>query len=413
VSEQTARSREYQRRTNSALNLEEFAAGAIILRSRPQVLFVELTENCNLHCLMCRSAGKYDASKNMDRDLFHRIAEEIFPHAAIVDLRGWGESTILKDFLYYLEQTSRYGCRPRIVTNLTVGNEELWRRLVAHQAIIAISFDAATSETFARLRPGSRLPHILANLDVIADECRALGRTLDDIYFNVVAQAEALDELPRIVDLAAEYGLRRVHINPVTLSPSHPGHLSRHVDGVRRALGSLKERSQATGVEVTLGAALDETLAEPGAAAKRCTHPWVYCLVNHAGKVGFCDHLIGAGTGRYLLGDLRETSFDDIWNGPAYQDLRRQHVRWAEGLGERFEECNWCYRNRYIDFEDMTVPEYAELTVSCSRTPSHFTFPTERAESKPGKHLPILGPECRPPHRDRDRQRQDGREKLA
>lgn len=403
---------EHKRRTNSALNRQEFAAGAITLRSRPQVLFVELTENCNLHCLMCRSAGKYDASKNMDRDLFDRVADELFQHAAIVDLRGWGESTILKDFGYYLEQTARYGCRPRIVTNLTVGNKELWRRLVAHDAIIAISFDAGTPETFAKLRPGSRLPRILANLHVIVDECRALGRPLADIYFNVVAQAEALEELPRIVDIAAEYGLRRVHVNPVTLSPSSPGHLSRHVDGVRRALARLKERSLATEVEVTLGAALDETLAETGAAAKRCTHPWVYCLVNHVGKVGFCDHLIGEGTGQYLLGDLREASFEDIWNSLAYQDLRRQHLRWAEGLSERFEECNWCYRNRYIDFENMTVPEYAELTVSCSRTPSHFIFPTEREEAGQAGICRSSGRSAGPPHRDRGRERQDGKEDL-
>lgn len=395
MSEQMTKAREDQRRANSALNREEFAAGAIVLRSRPQVLFTELTENCNLHCLMCRSAGKYSASKNMDRDLFHRVADELFPYAAIVDLRGWGESTILKDFVYYVEQTARYGCRPRIVTNLTVGNEELWRCLVAHDAIIAISFDAATPETFAKLRPGSRLPRILANLDVIVDECRALGRPLDDIYFNVVVQAEALEELPRIVDIAANYGLRRVHVNPVTLAPSDPGHLSRHLDGVRSALGRLKERSRATGVEVSLGAALDETLAEAGLAAKRCTHPWVYCLVNHAGKVGFCDHLIGEGTGLYLLGDLREASFEDIWNGPAYQDLRRQHVAWQEGLGERFEECNWCYRNRYVDFEEMTVPEYAKFTVSCSRAPSHFTSPAELGESTQGRYLPIIGQERR------------------
>ena len=75
----------------------------------------------------------------------------------------------------------------------------------------------------------------------------------------------------------------------------------------------------------------------PGAAAKRCTHPWVYCLINHAGKVGFCDHLIGAGTERYLLGDLLEETFEAIWNGRAYQELRRQHLAWSDGLDERFE----------------------------------------------------------------------------
>lgn len=378
-----------RRVANSALNQEEFAVGAVSLKSRPQVVFIELTENCNLHCLMCRSAGKYDLAKNMDRELFDRVAEELFPYAAIVDLRGWGESTILRDFHYYLDQAVSYGCRPRIVTNLTVRNDQLWRRLASSNAIIAISFDAATPETFARLRPGSRLPQILANLDVIVSECRAVGLPLDDIYFNVVAQAEALDEVPAIVDIAARFGLRRVHVNPVTLGPSDPGHLSRYPAQVERALEMLLERSRTTGVEVSLGAALDERLADPGAAAKRCTHPWAYCLINHAGKVGFCDHLIGAGTARYLLGDLREQPFDEIWNGAAYRALRGEHLSWESGLSERFEECNWCYRNRYIDFEDKTMPDYAKHAVSCSRTPAHFTFPVQNARHSGRQPLPL------------------------
>jgi len=388
---------EVDRQANVTLNREEFAKGAVVLRSRPQVLFIELTENCNLRCVMCRSVSRYDASKNMDRDLFQDVAGKLFPSASIVDLRGWGESTILKDFPFYVEEAARYGCRPRVVTNLTVSNDQLWRRLVAHDAIIAISFDAARAETFAKVRPGSNLDRILANLGVITDECRATGRLLDDIYFNTVAQADALEELPGIVDIAAEHGLRRVHVNPVTLPPGNPGHLGRHADRVRRALAALKERSAATGVEVSLGAALDESLADLDVAAKRCTHPWVYCLINHSGKVGFCDHLIGEGSQRYLLGDLYDHSFEDIWNGSAYQELRRQHVGWADGLDERFEECNWCYRNRYADFEHLTIPEYGETIVSCSRTPSHFTFTPEQQghnEALGRTRLPVLNDAC-------------------
>lgn len=367
------RAHERTRRANAALNRAEFTRGTTILRSRPQVLFVELTQNCNLQCGMCRSANRYDPSKNMARELFDRLAAELFPFASIVDLRGWGESTILKDFPHYLEETARYGCRPRVVTNLTVSNADLWRQLVAHDAIIAISFDAATPDTFALLRPGSRLPVILANLRVIVAECHALGRPVDDVYLNVVVQAEALDELPDIVDLAADHGLSRVHLNPVTLPPAHPGHLARHLDRLRSAMAAVAARSAATGVGVTLGAALEEGRADPDAAAARCTHPWVYCLINQRGQVGFCDHLIGAGTQRYLLGDLQEASFEEIWNGAAYQELRHQHARWEDGLDERFEDCNWCYRNRYIDFEDLTIPDYQDKIISCVRAPSHFT----------------------------------------
>jgi MoaA/NifB/PqqE/SkfB family radical SAM enzyme len=353
------------RERNSALNREEFRRGATVLASRPQVLFVELTQNCNLSCPMCRSARGYDRALNLSRDRFDAVAAELFPATAIVDLRGWGESTVLKDFPYYLAETVRYGARPRLVTNLTAGTPQLWRSLAEHDAILAVSFDAATPETFAQLRPGSRLDRILANLRTVVDARRRHGLGPDDVYFNVVAQEPALEELPMIVDVAAEYGLTRVHVNPVTLPVSHPLHLGRHLPRVRQALDGLRRRSAATGVQVTLGAALDDTLADAAAAEKRCTHPWAYCLITYGGRVGFCDHLIGAGTERYLLGDLAEASFEQIWNGPDYQELRRQHVHWADGLDDRFEECNWCYRNRYVDFEHLTVPEYGAMIVSC------------------------------------------------
>lgn len=110
-------------------------------------------------------------------------------------------------------------------------------------------------------------------------------------------------------------------------------------------------------------------------------------------EVGLCDHLIGAGTEQYLLGDLRREAFEDMWDGPAYQALRQRHVRWQEGLGERFEECNWCYRNRYIDFEEMTMPEYGRFTVSCSLTPGDFTDPAGAASGLSNRSLPILGQE--------------------
>ena len=43
---------------------------------------------CN-ECEMCRAAGPFQASRNMSFDIFRRIADELFPYAQIVDLRGW------------------------------------------------------------------------------------------------------------------------------------------------------------------------------------------------------------------------------------------------------------------------------------------------------------------------------------
>ncbi|WP_239374320.1 hypothetical protein [Frankia sp. Cj5] len=97
--------------------MAEYESGAEVLTCRPLVVFLELTRDCNLHCAMCRSSSDSFRGMNMPRDILLEIAEELFPSAALVDLRGWGESTLLRDFGWNVEKALSYGTRLRLVTN--------------------------------------------------------------------------------------------------------------------------------------------------------------------------------------------------------------------------------------------------------------------------------------------------------
>ncbi len=44
------------------------------LASRPLAIFLELTQNCDLSCPMCRFGEKYNPAWNMPLDMFQRIA---------------------------------------------------------------------------------------------------------------------------------------------------------------------------------------------------------------------------------------------------------------------------------------------------------------------------------------------------
>lgn len=385
------------REANRALNIAEFERAAVTLRSRPRVLFIELTENCNLSCSMCRSAGSFDRTKNMDRKLFEAVAAELFPTAELVDLRGWGESTILRQFSEYVETTLDYGCRIRLVTNLTVSNESLWRRLVRAGSLIAVSLDTADEAVLNQLRRGAKLPVILRNLEILADETRAAGADPANIHLNVVVQAAALDGLHEIVRLAARLGFG-IQMNPVTLDESDPDDLRHHYPAVAEALARTAAEAKRLNVDARLGSSLAEMWAAPEHAGTLCTHPWMYCYVNYRGQVGFCDHLIGEPDRGYLLGDLTAEHFDAIWNGAAYRDLRSQHGRWQEGIGERFGACNWCYRNRYVDFEEVTYPPYARHIVNLS--PGMCVAPAESTGEGARRLLPIVSAPSGCCHRD-------------
>jgi hypothetical protein len=57
---------------NRELNIQEFKSRTTSLRSLPQMLPIELTENCNLSCPMCRSAGMFNLARNMSQETRHR-----------------------------------------------------------------------------------------------------------------------------------------------------------------------------------------------------------------------------------------------------------------------------------------------------------------------------------------------------
>lgn len=342
------------RAANRALARLEYAAGATRIAARPRFLIVELTRRCNLSCVMCRPASYNHHAGSMAPALFERLARELFPLAEIVDLRGWGESLILPEFEDRLTRTLSTGAGIRIVTNLSFRRPAVLDALAAAGAHVGVSIDAADAETLRRLRRGARLDLIEDNLARLAREMIRHGYT-DRLCLYVTCQAPNLDQLGDIVDLAGRAGVRDVRFAPVSAAAGSP--LALPGDGalLRAALGEAEGRAAAWGIRASLTAALVDQTA-PGAEADPCLHPWTHCYIAADGRVGFCDHLIGPAGDPYIMGDLNTTGFEDIWNGPAWTALRREHVGSRSPAAPRFEECAWCYRNRHLDSEDLLEP---------------------------------------------------------
>jgi MoaA/NifB/PqqE/SkfB family radical SAM enzyme len=349
------------RQRNQALNIDEYHRRADRLESMPLAVFVELTQNCNLSCPMCRYGEKYNPDWNMPREMFEAIADELFPTAMLVDLRGWGESTILKNFDQLLDIALRYRPQLRLVTNAQVNRPDVWDQLMSAHATITVSCDAADPELFAILRRGGTIKRLRTTVGAIVAARDAYGAPRESVLFNSVVSRDNLHDLSSIIDLAADLDVPRVVFHPLVAALDDPAHLRGDLDGAARAYDAAAERARERGVVMQLGAAPDPSLAlVDRVRVPPCMHPWAYAYVNYAGGVGFCDHLIG--DPRYTLGSLRTSSFDEIWNGEQWAALRRSHV--TGQVEDRFAPCRYSYAQRYIDFEDRVHPERARLVVS-------------------------------------------------
>lgn len=198
-----------QQAQNSALNLQEIDMGATILKSAPRRLVLELTNACNLNCIMCgRNAANFAPTffKVEWLEKFVPIMNKIEE----VSMFGWGEPTVHPKFVEILKWLDNYPARKYFCTNgmrLAALEDEIFNR---HVDIIAISLDGANAETNNKIRRGSNFDKIISSLKSIVARKKRLG--LERPYMNFVfcAMASNYRELPDLVRVAAQVGIEEV-----------------------------------------------------------------------------------------------------------------------------------------------------------------------------------------------------------
>lgn len=331
---------------NAQLNRHEYDAGITLLRSRPRALFVELTRGCNLTCPMCRSDRLSVAKFSMSDATFRRIANELFPTAELVDLRGWGESLILPDVLERMAVVRSFGARMRIVTNLAFRRDDVLRALALHDADVDVSLDTTDEAMLRRLRGGADRETILRNLRFLLE---AYGHPLR-IRVLVAVQRPAIPTLPKLIEDLANLGVRRVTFFSVSAEPESElslCHQESNLDAAVRECGRIAGEAK---VALTLGTKLGSS-PDNLAGIPACLHPWAYCYFAYDGQVSFCDHLIGPSNADYIVGNLTATTFEEVWNGAALQRIRAEHLGERKPTVQQFRHCSWCYKEKHVDFE--------------------------------------------------------------
>ena len=140
------------REQNNKILERELANGITTMRGVPNILFLELTRRCNLACSMCRSGFMTDRTLDMSEAVLRRIEEDLLPTARVVDLRGWGESLLRRDFLPIVERFAQPGVQLRVLSNGTIRKPDIWQHLMRHRAWVGISVDATENALLNELR---------------------------------------------------------------------------------------------------------------------------------------------------------------------------------------------------------------------------------------------------------------------
>ena len=324
---------------------EHFEKGSKIINCYPSKLFIELTRNCNCSCIMCgREKPSYDENLNMDLKLFKKIADYFFPYADYVDLRGFGETTLIKNINEYVDYALKYDCDFGIVTNMTVRNDKLWEKMVLNNFWLGVSFDGAKKQTYEKIRIHGKYDNVIHNFKLI-NRIAKKHNIKHRAYLVITVQKDNIDELDEIIKLGYKYGIRKIELSPV-ISPhdNDPYSLDLVQDKIKPNIQRAIQLCDTLGIEVSLIGTfgLEKKEKEKGhKLMARCPRPWSWLYINYNGKIGPCNHLMDP---LFVLGDLnkKNTSFEKELNNE-----RNQLMRAIIHTPFRYKSCEWCFKNRY------------------------------------------------------------------
>jgi len=351
-----------KQRDNLSAALAAYEKKSVISSVRPVALYIELTKNCIARCEFCHADWNNDPQYTMSNETFEYLKREYVPYATYVDLRGYGESLMLDNFDSYVEQISPLCPHIRLTTTLGCGNKRALQSLVDHNVFISVSFDAADKKVYESTRKGICYDTVIRNMTFLSKEIQLKHGSLSGMMrIGIIPlQAHNLPYVDGVIDLAAQLGITEIRILPLGSHQFDLNTLFYHKrETVVTLLKAIKKARQ-NGVALQFGASLFRDLRVDEFATDRCCKPWLYSVINHEGRILYCDWHISPRDKSDFIGFVGKSD-DSAWNGDKAKQVRSAHVS-KSGLSWR---CKSCYRlGKYSDHEHELDPQFVKWLVT-------------------------------------------------
>lgn len=324
-------------------------------QDNPKVLEIELTDYCNIKCIMCHVA--FEGQKpvhSIDLSVLQSVADSTYNTEIKFGVNY--EATLHKQYIDVINMFSKNGNKITLNSNGTKWTKEMFDGLKGNNHIyrIAISIDSLQKETYKKIRQNDGFEDVYNTLITLGDIFKD-SKTI--VATNLVLNRSNLPELIDFVDFCHKYGIDNIQTVPmVIVSLENKGLLDESlypirdtylheldkameyiiVNNIPVALTSsytretpLREKYPENFVEnaVITGGLKDASFLSQITRLQLlekddevfCISPWVYSRIYPNGDVELCRSKIA--------GNLYEESFEKIWHGQNAQKIRDAVVK--------------------------------------------------------------------------------------
>ena len=325
----------------------------------PRSIYIEPTSRCNELCQQCpRTLLSREDDRDLKFDEFCYIVDQ-FPELERVVLHGLGEPLLNKDLPRMVRYLKDRGVYVLFNSNGIQLNEKRGRALIeAGLDEYRLSMDGATREVYARVRGVDAFDKIWRNVKAFVDLQRSLDATKPAVSLWFTAMRENLPDLPGLVDLAANAGIKEIYLQRLVyfdqgLANSKQSLFRRssqeELDIVKSCEEACRERGitfRAAGSATPLESLIRDFGDRPWSG---CNRPYTLTYITSSGNVlSCCFAPFGHRSAREyqeerVLGNIFKESIKDIWHGERYEAFRRAFE--SDHPARHCSQCglNWSY----------------------------------------------------------------------
>jgi radical SAM protein with 4Fe4S-binding SPASM domain len=259
----------------------------------------------------------------MQPEVFKKFVDDVYRHALLIILWGWGEPFICPSVYEMIEYAHRKGVRLVSSTNGHVFVRPEHAEGVVRSGLDAliVSLSGTTQEAYARFR-GGELETALAGVREIVAQKRSQRSRTPHVQLSFIVTDYSESQIPRLTELARSLGVDGLSLKKMNTASVKP------VPGrIDDALPSdVRYRRFQYG---------DDGVTRQRVKRNPCKALWHNPTLRWDGTINPCVYDFDGG---HVLGDVKAETFRQIWSGERYRTMRRQFRRdW-----ERIDICNQC-----------------------------------------------------------------------
>lgn len=312
---------------NKLLNHVEERLQRTKLISLPVVVDVVLTKACNFACSFCKDYETPETSKRISIDNFQRLARQVFPTAARMDICSGGEPYLHTGLTDILRIAKQYDLYTWVLSNGSLMKPQRVEGIVGENLISAHGFsvDGYRAKTVESIRKNASLPVILDNIRMVLRLREALKRKTPSVTIRYALMRSNIEELADAVQQWGDMGIDHLECGYLSLANEMDRNESLyfHQDLMKRSVAVAVARRVAErfpNLKLTVPAFVDDE--QKRVQLDNCKSPWKFVMVDTNGQIMPCYRSFEAlrFPGVY---DPAGPSFRAIWNSSDYQQLRR------------------------------------------------------------------------------------------